>query len=190
MADPPINLTSFLFMQFFFFLKIDQIIGWRPHLWGSTHRLGNPGSATESLIFHHVKNYMLLLLCLSVCLFSEKSHFIFRLSKLSWCKYLLSMIIVTISYAQGGASFRKQTGEEITSTNSTDINVNDKPQKCTCCDLLLLSRGNGKKKLSLFTRTVQQICSFPYRYIIMWLDRKGALFYTFQFGKWEFSISS
>ena len=56
----------------FFVVKIDQIIGWRPHLWGSTPRLGNPGSVTESLIFRHVKKLWyvtFILITFSICLF-------------------------------------------------------------------------------------------------------------------------
>ena len=37
----------------------------------------------------------------------------------------------------------------------------------------------------------EQICPFPYRSILIWMDRKGALFiFTFYFWKWEFYISS
>ena len=50
---------------------------------------------------------------------------------------------------------------------------NNKSQKCTCYELLWLSRGNGKKHLSLFT-------IFPYRWILIWLE----------FWRWEFYISS
>ena len=37
--------------------------------------------------------------------------------------------------------------------NPKDTNVNDKSPKFTCYELLRLSRGNGKKRISLFTRT-------------------------------------
>ena len=59
------------------------------------------------------------------------------------------------------------SGEAITNANPMDTNVNDKSPKCTFYKLLWLRKGSRKK------------CSFPCRSILIWLGRKGDLFFIF-----------
>ena len=46
-------------------------------------------------------------------------------------------------------------------------------QNCTCCEFLRLSWGNRNKKNYHYFQ--EQICLFPYRSILIWLNRKEAL---------------
>ena len=73
----------------------------------------------------------------------------------------------------GGQHFGNfNLGEEITNANPKDSNVKDKSPKLTCYELLWISGRNGKKQLSICTKT--DLCLSISISIL--LNRKGALF--------------
>ena len=74
------------------------------------------------------------------------------------------------------------SGEEIINANST---INNKSSKFTCYELLWLSKRNGKKHLSLFTRTD---LSLSIKINFNLTTGKGFSFLHLSFENWNFTI--
>ena len=111
-----------------------------------------------------------------------------------WLKFINLVIWVQTTNNLGpihklcGSTFKFLQVRKSQNGNPMDTNVNDLQKldlhvTSSCC-----WAGGMEGKNHHYLQ--EQICPFPYKSTLIWLESKGDLFFTFQFWKWELYISS